>query len=364
MHGLDLARAVLMFVGVIYHGALLFKVGGGWRIEAESTHQVFNAITDGIHLFRMHAFYLLSGFFVALVAAKDTSKTSAWKRISRLAIPMLFVGFTANTLMNQFSAAWDFDTNIATYIMKGQWLGPLWFIGNLIAYYALSPIVLGVIEKIPQLDRAKLWMLTPVLFLTALAMVVAVSISGKYLLEMFLMLHFKNLLLYFPVFVLGLLLHRTLDVFTKALSLRGTLLILGAAAGMRVLASVLHFYDIHYVLGETMQQYFALAVAFAVIAMFNQLAKPGPVLKYFVDASYTLYLVHMPVIVLLHSGLAPVHLHWSVEYPLIVTVTSGLCLLLHHQIVARIPLAGFLLNGTNLKRKSVSDNMATAPVTA
>jgi peptidoglycan/LPS O-acetylase OafA/YrhL len=365
MYGLDLARAVLMLVGVIYHGALLFKTGGGWRIESESTHQIFNVLADGIHLFRMHAFYILAGFFVAMVTQKSGNRTAAWSRIGRLAIPMLFVGFTANTLMNQFSAAWEFDSNIATYIMKGQWLGPLWFIGNLIAYYALSPIVLGVIEKIPQLDRAKLWMLTPVLFVTALAMVVAVSISGKYLPEMFLMLHFKNLLLYFPVFVLGLLLHRTLDVFTKALSLRGTLLILGAAAGMRVLASVLHFYDIHYVLGETMQQYFALAVALAVMAMFNKLAKPSPVLQYFVDASYTLYLIHMPVIVVLHTLLASLHLHWSVEYPLIITVTSGLCLLFHHQIVARIPLAGLLLNGTKLARKSGGSNqMTTAPVTS
>ena len=72
----------------------------------------------------------------------------------------------------------------------------------------------------------------------------------------------------------------------------------------------------------------------------------------------------MPVIVVLHTLLASLHLHWSVEYPLIISATSGLCLLLHHQIVARIPLAGLLLNGTKLVRKSVSDNMATAPVTA
>jgi peptidoglycan/LPS O-acetylase OafA/YrhL len=133
---------------------------------------------------------------------------------------------------------------------------------------------------------------------------------------------------------------------------------------MRLVASSLHFYDIHYVLGETIQQYFALAVALAVIAMFNQLAKPGPVLKYFVDASYTLYLVHMPVIVVLHTLLASLHLHWSVEYPVIVCVTSGLCLLFHHQIVARVPLAGFLLNGTKLALKSGSNQVITAPVTS
>ncbi|MEY4915662.1 MAG: hypothetical protein RJA02_1931 [Armatimonadota bacterium] len=364
MHGLDLARAVLMLVGVIYHGALLFKTGGGWRIEAESTHQVFNAITDGIHLFRMHAFYLLSGFFVALVASKDTSKTSAWKRISRLAIPMLFVGFTANTLMNQLSNAWQFDTNITSYVIKGQWLGPLWFVGNLIAYYALSPIFLMVIDKLAFLNRTRLWMLGPVLLATAGAMVVAVSLCGKYFPEMFVILHFKNLLMYLPVFVLGLLLHRVMDVFTAALTLRGSLVIFASALGMRLVASSLHFYDIHYVLGETIQQYFALAVALAVIAMFNQLAKPGPVLKYFVDASYTLYLVHMPVIVVLHTLLASLHLHWSIEYPVIVSVTSGLCLLFHHQIVARVPLAGFLLNGTKLALKSGSNQVITAPVTS
>ena len=364
MHGLDLARAVLMLVGVVYHSALLFKAGGGWRIEAESTHQVFNAITDGIHLFRMHAFYLLSDFFVALVAAKDTSKTSAWKRISRLAIPMLFVGFTANTLMNQLSNAWQFDTNIASYVIKGQWLGPLWFVGNLIAYYALSPIFLTVIDKLTFLNRTRLWMIGPVLLATAATMVVAVSLCGKYLPEMFVILHFKNLLMYLPVFVLGLLLHRVMDVFTAALTLRGSLVIFASALGMRLVASSLHFYDIHYVLGETIQQYFALAVALAVIAMFNQLAKPGPVLKYFVDASYTLYLIHMPVIVVLHSVLAALNLAWYVEYPVIVGITTYLCLQLHHNIVARIPFVAWLLNGTPMKRRISSADIAARPSAA
>lgn len=364
MHGLDLARAVLMLVGVVYHGALLFKAGGGWRIEADSTHQVFNAITDGIHLFRMHAFYLLSGFFVALVAAKAGDMTSAWNRISRLAIPMLFVGFTANTIMNQLSNAWQFETNIESYIIKGQWLGPLWFVGNLIVYYALSPILLTVIDKLTFLNRTRLWMIGPGLLATAAAMVITVSLWGKYLPEMFVMLHFKNLLMFFPVFVVGLAMHRAMESFTSALSLRGSLLIFVPALGMRLVASSLNFYGIHYVLGETIQQYFALAVALCVIAIFNQLAKPGPVLKYFVDASYTLYLVHMPVIVVLHSVMAPLRLAWYVEYPVIVGITTILCLQLHHKVVARIPLVAWLLNGTPMKKRIGSADIAVRPPTA
>ncbi len=364
MHGLDLARAVLMLVGVVYHGALLFKAGGGWRIEAESTHQVFNTVTDGIHLFRMQAFYLLSGFFVALVAAKDSSKTSAWGRISRLAIPMLVIGFTANSLMNQLSNAWQFDSDLASYVINGQWLGPLWFVGNLIAYYAVSPILLTVIEKITFLSRLRLWMLAPLLLATAGAMVVAVSLCGKYLPEMFVILHFKNLLMYFPVFTLGLLLHRAIDTFTEALSVRGSLVIFASALAMRLVASSLNFYDIHYALGETFQQNFALAVALAAIAMFNQLAKPGPVLKYFVDASYTLYLVHMPVIVVLHSVLAPLRLAWYVEYPAIVGITTILCLQLHHKVVARMPLVALLLNGTPMKPRTGSSEVVAQSAAA
>ncbi len=346
------------------HRRLLFKAGGGWRIEAESTHLVFNTITDGIHLFRMHAFYLLSGFFVAMVATKDSSKTSAWGRISRLAIPMLVIGFTANSIMNQLSNAWQFDSDLASYVINGQWLGPLWFVGNLIFYYAISPILLTVIEKLTFLSRLRLWMMAPLLLATAGAMVVAVSLCGKYLPEMFVILHFKNLLMYFPVFTLGLLLHRAIDTFTEALSVRGSLVIFASALAMRLVASSLNFYDIHYALGETFQQNFALAVALAAIAMLNQLAKPGPVLKYFVDASYTLYLVHMPVIVVLHSVLAPLRLAWYVEYPAIVGITTILCLQLHHKVVARMPLVALLLNGTPMKPRTGSSEMVAQSAAA
>lgn len=361
MDGLDLARAVLMLVGVVYHAALLFKAGGGWRIEAESTHTVFNVLADSIHLFRMHAFYLLCGFFLSMLCAKAGNNRVAFGRMAKLVVPMLVVGLTANTLMTELSTAWTFDNSFFRYFLKGQWLGPLWFIGNLIAYYALSPILLGIIDKIPQLDRAKLWMLTPMLLGTAAAMVVGVSIFGKYLPDLFLILHFKNLLLYLPVFVLGLILHRTPAVFTSALSLRGTATVLGVAILIRLLASVVQLYDIHYVLGETIQQYLALAVALAVMAMFNKLAKPSPLLKYFVDASYTLYLVHMPVIVGLHTLLASLHLHWSVEYPLLVSSTTAICLGFHHHVVAKAPLAGFLINGTKLPHKSTVDSLTTVP---
>lgn len=85
LHGLDAYRATLMVLGVVIHTALVYGMSG---------------VIDSIHTFRMPAFYLLSGYFGALLFYKYGLVIMLKNRIKRLLYPfivLVFVFFPINT---------------------------------------------------------------------------------------------------------------------------------------------------------------------------------------------------------------------------------------------------------------------------
>ncbi|MCJ8273008.1 MAG: acyltransferase family protein, partial [Psychrosphaera sp.] len=136
-YGLDFARAILMLLGIFYHSSLIYIHDGQWHVSHSQHSQFFNLLADFIHYFRMDAFYIIAGFFFVLVVEKYGAKKTLIERMVKLGVPLLVVGFSFNAYlsgMHQENAAmWSFE-----YIINGQWLHHLWFIGNLIVYYIVA----------------------------------------------------------------------------------------------------------------------------------------------------------------------------------------------------------------------------------
>ena len=64
-HHLDALRATAMLLGIVLHASLAYT-GGPWIVRDEG-HGGFAAVFFAIHGFRMQLFFLLSGFFTALL---------------------------------------------------------------------------------------------------------------------------------------------------------------------------------------------------------------------------------------------------------------------------------------------------------
>jgi peptidoglycan/LPS O-acetylase OafA/YrhL len=79
------------------------------------------------------------------------------------------------------------------------------------------------------------------------------------------------------------------------------------------------------------------------------LDRPSPVVRYVADASYWLYLVHLPIVLWLQIAVAELPLHWSLKWALISGVTIAGCLLLYDALV-RSTLIGRILNGRRKAR--------------
>jgi len=76
--------------------------------------------------------------------------------------------------------------------------------------------------------------------------------------------------------------------------------------------------------------------------------------RYLADASYWLYLIHVPIILLLQIETAQWALSWMVKFPLILSITLTIGLGTYHSMV-RYTVIGAILNG---KRYRVKDKMA------
>jgi fucose 4-O-acetylase-like acetyltransferase len=133
-HGLDFARSALLLLGVFYHTALIFRGDNTWRVTSEFSSNFLFWLTDFTTSFRMEGFYLVSGFFLFLAYEQNKSNILI-QRIQRIFIPMMFMAFTFNQYLMHASYNYNYTDNFKYYIILGQWLEHLWFLGNLIGYF-------------------------------------------------------------------------------------------------------------------------------------------------------------------------------------------------------------------------------------
>ncbi len=90
-HALDAARGLLMLLGVYFH-IIVFHY-------AESPLGLF---AMSMHYFRMHAFFLISGFFSALVLNRKGHYEMLNNRFKRIFLPLIIMAYPV-LLLNKFS---------------------------------------------------------------------------------------------------------------------------------------------------------------------------------------------------------------------------------------------------------------------
>jgi len=71
IHSLDSLRAIMMLLGLVLHSAITYgnaDWGSTWSLKDPiATSSVNDYIVDIIHVFRMQIFFLVAGFFGAML---------------------------------------------------------------------------------------------------------------------------------------------------------------------------------------------------------------------------------------------------------------------------------------------------------
>ncbi|MHC5544506.1 acyltransferase family protein, partial [Singulisphaera rosea] len=86
-HALDCVRATAMLLGVLYHALMFGAMGRGG--PGPGFGGIPMRLQDWMHSFRMPLFFLISGFFGAMMLEKYGTRGFLSRRWSRIGLPLL-----------------------------------------------------------------------------------------------------------------------------------------------------------------------------------------------------------------------------------------------------------------------------------
>ena len=118
-HDLDALRAFAMLLGIVLHGALAF-IPGAWVVSdasVEGDGTPFAWLTMAIHGFRMPLFFLMSGFFTAMLWRQRGLRALVRQRAQRLLLPLAIAMLTVIPLT---WAAWGYAASASTVDEDGR----------------------------------------------------------------------------------------------------------------------------------------------------------------------------------------------------------------------------------------------------
>lgn len=372
---LDLLRAFLMALGVVIHAAFVYITERTWLVADSDTHRFFDYLVFVIHVFRMPAFFFLSGYLFALVLQTQGATTALLRsRLTRLCVPL----FTAGVILN-VPQLWLFDRlgpdfhgasvvgnscDTTAQWYAGCWVLHLWFLVALFYFLAIGAFVHWALICIARLwGRARRITFSGPESASWPAIVICFAIvsygvqslywrGGGDLIDWVPLLNKPWFFQYLPFFLVGFLFQRASRGVAAWSSMRGIFFFaLAATWGVLVLLfeiSGLGRSEFIFSSRNTLLLYYAAAfqTIFALIILASRLPMPTPArAREFADASYTIYLVHHLMIFLLGLWLASTPLPINLKFVLIVSVVLTLSYIFHYFLVSKVPLLRLIFNG-------------------
>jgi glucans biosynthesis protein C len=363
LHALDNLRALLMWLGIVLHVSAIHMLQNAplaWRDEARSRGA--DILVAFIHTFRMPAFFIIAGFFVALLLQSRGPAGMARHRAMRLGLPFAVLwlpvaaatGVFALLFMHRIArGTWGLDPALLPASPtgeKGANTMHLWFVWLLFLFCMVTAAVARWIPA-TAFDRPARWLQRAGLaawgpLVLALPLVVpglgyahgVVAPSGRFLPPAAEWLHNGMF------FVFGLALyHQQWDLFSHYRRRWGAY----AAAGVLpfLATGALVERDGHAALIAYVYNVAAWAWSFAAIGLaLKVLDKRHAALAYLADSSYWVYLVHMPLTVGFGALLYGLPLPVAAKMAINIAATTLVCVATYHVFV-RFTWVSVLLNG-------------------
>lgn len=372
-HDWDVLRALLMLLGIPYHASMAYNTNVIWDIHSPDESGFLTFLSGFLVTFRMPAFFIAAGYFSVMMLSRKPAGSWLKGRYIRLGVPFLsclVLIVPLQLAMIPLSEALRSDTTIIDAWHRAEiailhpgveWIMHLWFLPALLAYCTLLAVG-WLLSSRPIsehcLTRFTHWLgrRQNILFVPLLALFMvweltlrAVFIELENLHTGLASLAARGLdpyLRYLPYFLLGALLRHTLamrhifrmpmgNTMPLATVLTASIAAFTRSTGMEILDLVN-----------------ALATGAAAIMASRLLIgyagthwnRPSAHVDRIVDASFTIYLLHHPIIYVLATAFIPLHWPPVIEF-LIIAFTAGVLSYAAHRLIRRNPTALFLMNG-------------------
>ena len=356
-HNLDFLRAFAMMMGLVIHAPILFTmpdVARDFQIENMPALESWGWLVMGfISNWRMPLFFLLSGFFAVLVIEKKGNPHFIKDRIIRIGITCLLFSAFYDILDGRV----DFTTahlwflyELVIFVLCFSLLYKIQVFKNLV-YRTCSPKIFFIIY---------LWLIATV----PLAHILNNSFNPYALMpsETFFSLKPGNLVYYFSYFLLGVLLYSNQIIFSK-LSDNKTIIPLGF---LSVLAYFAQLYAGSFLYSEVEDIGKIISMKFDTVdVLFNAFTRGAntilwclffiglaskfiqsgsATLRWFVELSYPIYIVHVIPLPIISAGLYEAGLSQISNFFLTIIIGFIVCVFLYYIFIKFTPV-NWLLNG-------------------
>lgn len=334
-HGLDELRAALMLIGVFWHAAAVLSPFAAF-VYASPYHQSM-ALYASIypeHLFRMEAFFMVSGFLAQMTLTRKDKQVFWRARLKRVLVPLLLGCLGVNFVLQVFGSIF-MDYQWAHYDLW-RWIMHGWFLICLMVFATIDMLL-------PRGVFARMGLLPCLLVVTIgwLGYAALIYWNGESwnlggdisTLYNFFVLHGVQ---YYPFYFAGSLLYFHQDILDK-ISHRALwgLALLALATTALTYVNGLHFYEPFppdtegMILQRLNQMVSSGAIAFLLFWYFYHVQREANrVVRYLINSAIVIYLVHHPLVIMLGWMLDDPGLSNSQYYLLLLTLTfvfSYLC---------------------------------------
>ncbi|ERM82011.1 hypothetical protein P872_07600 [Rhodonellum psychrophilum GCM71 = DSM 17998] len=374
LHSLDSLRAIMMLLGLVIHSTITYAItdyGAAWPLkDPGSTHLSNDFIVDFIHAFRMQIFFVVSGFFGAMLFYERNPLKMLKNRVDRIVLPFIvfvlllwptvFFAFGYSKLV--FNGNPDALTIVLSNFSDWNILVPprtfhLWFLYYL-AMITFSVVVLALVAKrIPvatgTISKVFNWAIQkPILRILVFAGISAivyfimgtsqVNTSTSFIPD------FNTFLYYFVFYTVGWILFKSkhlLDTFKKYDWMNT---ILGI-----ILFSILFFMNASFGLEAKiiLKSIMLWLFIFGITGLFIRYGSNHSArMRYISDSSYWVYLIHLPFTAFIPSLIVDWPIPATLKFLFVLIITGVICYVSYHYLV-RGTFIGKFLNGRKYSRK-------------
>jgi len=379
-HDLDAVRAFALLAGVVLHGVMSFMTPRLWIVGDTVTDSGANVLFYAIHIFRMTTFFVLAGFFARMLLQKRGTGGFIANRLTRIGVPLVvFWPLSLAAIIAMMIIANPPvpgappsppppGLSVATFPLTHQW-----FLYVLLILYAgaialklvtdllhvgrfLGLLLDGMVTTLTRWDVVTAFLAVPVAaaFLTNKAWIMWFGIPTP---DTGLIPNLAATAGFTTAFVFGWWLHRRADLLDH-LKNRWFVYAAAALAGTWWCLQIVNVTpSLVPVAGHDHPLYAALypltgwSWAFALIGAARAfLRRENPAIRYLADASYWVYIVHIPVVMGLQY--AVMNLDWPAEPKAAVVLIGTMAVaLVTYRLFVRYSFIGTILNGRKRRHK-------------
>ncbi|WP_354175779.1 acyltransferase family protein [Bradyrhizobium sp. LA6.1] len=389
LHALDAVRGFALLLGIVLHATLSFVPAPTRIWVIQDTHQslALGLLFFVIHVFRMTTFFLMAGFFARMSFHRRGTLGFLRDRLQRIGLPLVIgwpIVFTPMVLVVIWAAGFPNGGPIPGAprwppVLPNFPLTHLWFLYVLLELYVAMLLLRGVVVRLDVsgklrtvVDRLFASVMRNPLAPLVLAIPIGIAFSldprwinvmGVRTPDQSFVTNAQAWIGFGSAFAVGWLLHRQLDLLRLierrwlphlllavvliliSFVLVGVMMSVPGAPKLPVSFATLRLVSaILYAPAIWISTFAVLGLALRFMSGFS------PTRRYLADASYWLYLIHMPIVMALQVVLSQLDWPGPIKFAIILVVAI-LPMLASYHLLVRFTFIGVVLNGRRAEKR-------------